>query len=107
MMRENEHNDGKKEQMDVIDLIINCLREHEGKFDQLLGRLEKKTDEVDSGKLRNYGSIFIEDKRGTHSVNYGQVIKTAYGINGLEMSTDKGYTICFSDSGNPHKKEHS
>ena len=105
MMRENEDPSDNTGKMDVVDLIINCLREHENKFDQLLERLEDRVDDpIDAEKLRNYGAIFIEDKRSPHPVNYGQIIKTCIGVDGLEMSTDKGYTICFSDSNSPQKK---
>ncbi len=104
MMRENE-SQGENVKMDVVDLIIRCLREHESKFNELLGRLEDNVDErVNVEKLKNYGTIFVEDKRSPHPTNYGQVIKTCYGVNGLEMSTDKGYTICFSDSESVCKK---
>ena len=60
MIREGEVQNNS-EKIDVLDLIINCLREHETKFDQLLGRLEEKTDkEINSEELRHYGLILVE-----------------------------------------------
>jgi len=104
MIREGEVQNNS-EKIDVLDLIINCLREHETKFDQLLGRLEEKTDkEINSEELRHYGLILVEDKRGPGMSNYGQIVQSKYGVNGLELSTDKGYVIVFSDSEKDRKE---
>jgi len=99
VLKDSEYDRKKIEQIDVMDLIINCLREHEKKFDQLIDKLENKViKEVNAEELRQYGTISIEDKRGPHSTNYGKIIKSSYGVNGLELSTDKGYIIVFSGS---------
>jgi hypothetical protein len=103
-MRENDSQGDNAGKMEVVDLIIHCLREHENKFSELLGRLEQIDDVFDADKLKNYGTICLKDKRDPHALNCGQVIKTCVGVNGLEMSTDRGYTICFSDSDIPFEE---
>ncbi len=35
------------EKMDVLDLLINVIREHEKRLDELVSRLEKITEEED------------------------------------------------------------
>jgi len=99
MLKESDSGRKKVEQMDVMDLIINCLSEHEKKFDQLIDKLENKViRQLDAEELRQYGMISIEDKRSPHSINYGKIVKSSYGVNGLELSTDRGYIIVFSGS---------
>jgi len=42
------------QKVDVLDLIIDVLREHEKKLDELIGRLEKIVEKAESrGELRN------------------------------------------------------
>ena len=99
MLKESDFGRKKVEQIDVMDLIINCLSEHEKKFDQLIDKLENKViKQIDAEELRQYGMISIEDKRGSQTVNYGRIVKSSYGVNGLELSTDRGYTVVFSGS---------
>ncbi|MCW4049120.1 MAG: hypothetical protein NWE89_05220 [Candidatus Bathyarchaeota archaeon] len=86
-------------QIDVMDLILNCLTEHEKKLSHLIEKLENIIiNEVNPEELKKYGVISIHDKRGTIWGNYGNIIKMNYGVNGLEFSTDRGYIVCFSFS---------
>jgi len=88
-----------EEQIDVMDLIINCLTEHENRLSHLIEKLENIIlNEVNQEELKKYGVISIQDKRETFWRNYGNIIKTNYGVNRLEFSTDRGYMICFSIS---------
>lgn len=87
-------------QVDVMDLLINSLTEHEKRFSYLIEKLGNIIiNEVDPEQLEKCEVISIYDKRGTVWMNYGNVIKTSYGVNGLEFSTNRGYIVCFSVSG--------
>ncbi len=40
------------EKIDVLELLINCLQEHEKTFDNLLDRLEKAVDVAEKKVMR-------------------------------------------------------
>ena len=48
------------ERVDVIDLIINVLREHEKTLDNLIGRLEKLVEGVEGKQTGKQGDLIIQ-----------------------------------------------
>ena len=81
----------------MIELILDSLKQHENKLNRFIEIFEEKIQsELDPEELKHYGAVSIHDKRSPHWTNYGQIIKRKNGVNGLELTTDRGYTLCLS-----------
>jgi len=76
--------------------VLNSLIQHENKLKEFITLFEKLNSELSPEELKQYGAISIHDKRSPHWTNYGQIIKRKIGVNGLELTTDRGYTLCLS-----------
>jgi len=91
-----EENSNTRDQIDVIDLVINCLVEHEKKLDQFINEMESGAVRLDLDEVGKFGVIQLYDKRGPYWKNLGSIIQRKQKMNSLELSTDKGYTLCLS-----------
>ncbi len=80
-----------------IEKILENLIKHENRLNTFINMFEKTMGtEINPQELRQYGAISIHDKRNPHWTNYGQIIMRKMGVNGLELTTDRGYTLCLS-----------
>jgi hypothetical protein len=78
----------------TIEQLLENLVEHEKKIQQLIEILSKKVTELSPEELTQYGAVSIHDKRSQNLTNFGHIIKQKMGMNGLEITTDRGYTLC-------------
>jgi hypothetical protein len=79
-----------------IENLLGRLEQHNLKLDEFIKLIEKMNNELNIEELRQYGQVSIHDKRSPNWVNYGHIIKRRIGVNGLELTTDRGYTLCLS-----------
>ena len=78
----------------TIEQLLEKLIEHEKKIQQLIEILGKKVTGLSPEDLNQYGAVSIHDKRSQNLTNFGQIIEHKMGMNGLEITTDRGYTLC-------------
>ena len=58
------------DRVDVIDLIINVLKEHEGTLDELVGRLEHVNNEIEVSMNESSFYVGKEKDSSTDVLNY-------------------------------------